>query len=258
MADRPILFSAPMVRALLAGRKTQTRRTLGQFDVFRLADGSEAPVSCLQIEGEPLPRVTVGRVVTERKLKAAVGDRLWVKESWWIATMYSYGTTPGGCEISPPPLAHRNRDPVHYDADGNPPNVGNRTYGPEGLRGGSFAAPDPYAVWLKKPSIHMPRWASRITLLVTDVRVERLQDISEEDAKAEGVSQLASPDKDGRRHFTVPGHEAPIDEPTAKRAYAILWDWINGAGEWHKNPWVAAYTFKVIKQNIDQIEKVAA
>ncbi|ASP63357.1 hypothetical protein [Sinorhizobium meliloti] len=259
MADRPILFSAPMVRALLAGRKTQTRRTLGQFDVFRLPDGSGAPVSCLHMEGEPLPRVTIGRVVTERKLKAAVGDRLWVKESWWIATMYSYGTTPGGCEISPPPLAHRKRDPVHYDADGNPPNVGNRTYGPEGLRGGSFAAPDPYAVWLKKPSIHMPRSASRLTLIVTDVRVEQLQDISEADAIAEGIERHHS----GWMPYSTAFYEADGVTPAnyhldPRESYRSLWNRINGFGAWEANPWIACYSLRVIKQNIDQIEKVAA
>ncbi|MDX0930547.1 hypothetical protein GOE05_24060 [Sinorhizobium medicae] len=228
MTDRPILFSGPMIRALLADRKTQTRRML-----------------------KPQPDdILEGQI--PRQLRTASGDRLWVKESWWIATMYSYGTTPGGCEICPPPLAHRKRDPVHYDADGNPPNVGNRTYGPEGLRGGSFAAPDPYAVWLKKPSIHMPRWASRLTLIVTDVRVERLNDCSDEDAFAEGIP-LDSPRA---------GIEVDIDGewwPGAARArYRKVWVTINGPGSWEANPWVAAYTFTVIKQNIDQIEKVAA
>ncbi len=205
MTDRPILFSGPMVRALLDGRKTQTRRDLTKtFARYPQLEGYETNGTLKPIDGRSVPCVEFvhsnlglwhpeenpsGRSGWYVPLKAAVGDRLWVKESWWIATMYSYGTTPGGCEISPPPLAHRKRDPVHYDADGNPPNVGNRTYGPEGLRGGSFAAPDPYAVWLKKPSIHMPRWASRLTLIVSDVRVERLQDISEEDAIAEGMVQ---------------------------------------------------------------------
>lgn len=257
MTDRPILFSGPMVRALLDDRKTQTRRTLGQFDVFTDSEGQKAGVSCLQIEGEPLPRVTIGRVVTLKKLKAAVGDRLWVREGWWIATRYSYGTTPGGCEISPPPLAHRSRDPVHYAADGDPKNHGNRPYGPDGLRPGSgaFAAPDPYAVWIKKPSIHMPRWASRITLTVTDVRVERLQDISEPDAVAEGCFK-------GKASGRVFANEAAMhlggDEwANARDWYADLWDQINGPGAWDANPWVAAYTFTVERCNIDQVARAA-
>ncbi|MDX0549349.1 hypothetical protein GOE04_24735 [Sinorhizobium medicae] len=272
MTDRPILFSGPMVRALLDGRKTQTRRDLTKtFARYPQLEGYETNGTLKPIDGRSVPCVEFvhsnlglwhpeenpsGRSGWYVPLKAAVGDRLWVKESWWIATMYSYGTTPGGCEISPPPLAHRKRDPVHYDADGNPPNVGNRTYGPEGLRGGSFAAPDPYAVWLKKPSIHMPRWASRLTLIVTEVRVERLQDISDEDAIAEGIFQLE------RKAWIGGGplyglHER-VGHDTAVGAYNRLWRDINGDGSWAANPWVAAYTFTVTKQNIDQIEKVAA
>ncbi|MGX5719870.1 hypothetical protein [Shinella zoogloeoides] len=228
MADRPILFSGPMVRAILDDRKTQTRRTLN-------------PQPDDIIEGQ-IPA----------RLRIAVGDRLWVRESWWIATMYSYGTTPGGCEIDPPPLAYRRRDPVHYAADGNPPNVGNRTYGPEGLRGGSFAAPDPYAVWLKKPSIHMPRWASRLTLTVTNVRVERLQDCSEADAIAEGIERHKSGWMPCSTAFYDGDGVTPANYHADPRiSYMQLWDRINGRGAWDANPWVAAYTFTVERRNID-------
>jgi len=226
MTDRPILYSGQMVRAQLDDRKSQTRRILKPRSKNRpsLFDGGWSDSYVLDPGNESW---------RQDDMPIKIGDRLWVRESWWIATMYSYGTTPGGCEIDPPPLAHRKRDPVHYDADGNPPNVGNRTYGPEGLRGGSFAAPDPYAIWLKRPSIHMPRWASRLTQIVTDVRVERLQDISEADAVAEG---LAGQNLDGM-------------DP--RGWYRDLWESINGAGSWDANPWVAAYTFTVERRNID-------
>ena len=94
-----------------------------------------------------------------------------------------------------------------------------------------------------KPAIFMPRWASRITLIVTDVRVERLQDISEGDALAEGIE---------RCHFPERG-----DWGWPQKRYRDLWDAINGAGAWEENPWVAACTFTVIKQNIDQIDRAA-
>ncbi|MDW9598108.1 hypothetical protein GOA86_06880 [Sinorhizobium meliloti] len=226
MTDRPILFSGPMVRALLDGRKTQTRRLC--------KDQPPPGVTIIRKTIRPFGkepyhaferRTKFGNFGGEVPVKISRGDRLWVKETH--ARVGDNGDDHMAC----PDLTRL----VYYRADDVQPELSR---------------------W--RPSFFMRRQDSRLTLLVTDVRVERLQDISEEDAKAEGVSQLASPDKDGRRHFTVPGHEAPIDEPTAKRAYAILWDWINGAGEWHKNPWVAAYTFTVTKQNIDQIEKVAA
>ncbi|TAY66513.1 hypothetical protein ELG88_09540 [Rhizobium leguminosarum] len=224
MTDRPILFSAPMVRALLAGRKTQTRRTLGQFDVFRLSDGSEAPVSCLQIEGQPLPRVTIGRVVIERKLKAAVGDRLWVRETWQGLSFGDYQPTKSSqCEVR-----YAATDPcadLDVEARGYP--------------------------W--RPSIFMPRWASRLTLTVTDVRVERLQDISEEDAIAEGAA-LVYPNAMGGPYVES---EEPNVLVTPYGWYRRLWDQINGAGAWDANPWIAAYTFTLHRGNIDQIARAA-
>lgn len=226
MADRPILFSAPMVRALLDGRKTQTRRVIKPEPLGNFG-GIERDGSWLFTKG-----CAYGKI----KPSFAVGDRLWVRESWWIATRYSCGSTPGGCEIPPPPLAHRKGNPVHYSADGNPPNCANRVYGEDGLRGGAFAAPDPYAIWIKKPSIHMPRWASRLTLIVADVRVERLQDISGEDAVAEGVRSRLP------------------DNGVAQQDFADLWSAINGAASWHANPWVVAVSFDVRRSNIDEVQ----
>ncbi len=91
-----------------------------------------------------------------------------------------------------------------------------------------------------RSSMFMPRWASRLTLIVEDVRVERLQDISETDALAEGVQR----DSDGWRDYQMPQTQCCA---TAKASYQTLWDEINGDGAWAANPWVAAYTFRVIK-----------
>ncbi len=201
MTDRPILFWAPMVRALLAGTKTQTRRVLGQFDVFRLDDGSEAPVSCIHVEGEALPRVTIGKVVTLNKLKAAVGDRLWVRES-----------------------LKRNPHLWVYSADGAEVGWPARQALAEKLLD--------YA-----PSIHMPKAASRLTLTVTDVRVQRLQDISEEDAIAEGVEPIVDHGV-GNQNL----HRIAFDQ---------LWDRIHGDGATYAHPWVVAYSFTVERRNID-------
>lgn len=223
MTDRPILFSGPMVRALLEGRKTQTRRVFDLDGPGRIGPrGNDLPVSCLHVQGESVPRVTVGKVVTLIKLKAAVGDRLWVREAWrcngWatdVATIF-YRASEGDsytamCE--------------QYPVDG-------KTY----LR--------PTASW--RPSIHMPRWISRLTLVVDGVKVERLQDISEADAIAEGAEQYSSSMKLSRPFN-------PDWKGIYREGYAELWNAINGPGSWEANPWVAAYTFHVIRSNIDQI-----
>lgn len=98
-------------------------------------------------------------------------------------------------------------------------------------------------VW--KPGIHMFRWASRLTLIVTGVKVERLQAITPFDAKQEGVIEQM-----GGWYSAAEGQSAP--DP--RSAYALLWNSINGTGAWDANPWVAAYTFTVHHQNIDQME----
>ncbi|MDW9984768.1 hypothetical protein GOC13_23050 [Sinorhizobium meliloti] len=205
MADRPILFSGPMIRALLAGRKTQTRRII-----------KPQPVSPYLENGDWWDETAPG-TATPMVLKAYAGDRLWVKETH--ARVGDNGDDHMAC----PDLTRL----VYYRADDVQPGLSR---------------------W--RPSIFMRRQDSRLTLLVTDVRVERLQDISEADAIAEGIDQPAKfPD----RYLTPAG-----DYAVPKVAYQRLWENINGAGAWEANPWVAAYTFTVIKQNIDQIEKVAA
>jgi len=209
MTDRPILFSAPMVRALLEGRKTQTRRILN-----------------------PLPNRTIffnpqtASKEQFQKPRYAVGDRLWVREA---------------CAI----VGSVDPDFVLYRADG---------YEVECERHG-FDKPFPpksEARW--RPSIHMPRWASRITLEVADVRVQRLQDISEEDAIAEGCSQeLADEIMDSETLAVFAATHILCPEARGRILFETLWDEINGLSAWAKNPWVAAYTFDVINQNIDQI-----
>ncbi|RVO30329.1 hypothetical protein [Sinorhizobium meliloti] len=218
MTDHPILFSAPMVRALLDGRKTQTRRII-----------KPQPVSPYLENGDWWDETAPG-TATPMVLKAYAGDRLWVKET------HAHVGDNGDDHMACPDLTRL----VYYRADDVQPELSR---------------------W--RPSIFMRRQDSRLTLLVTDVRVERLQDISEEDAIAEGVERLHSGFYPyGIATFMttfVDGREVPAQCCTnARDSYQLLWDHINGRGAWDANPWVAAYTFTVIKQNIDQIEKVAA
>ncbi len=209
MSDKPILFSAPMVRALLEGRKTQTRRTI-------------KPQPCIQPEyheppsGAPYWAVFNGDVVAGKIcIPIAVGDRLWVKEGWRTEQCYD--------AFAPSYLS--GEEPVKYEADRH-----HQTWGfPAMIRVGKV-----------RQSIFMPRWASRIMLTVTDVRVERLQDISEADAQAEGV-------------FVPEAQYAQQGSVAPKLAYAALWNEINGPDAWEANPFVAAYTFTVDMRNIDQV-----
>lgn len=211
MADKPILFSGPMVRALLAGTKTQTRRTLnpqpellstGLYHVFNRAGG---------LVGVPEDAVGVAAV---DYLRIQKGDRLWVRESIDRASQ-------------------KGDDEIGYKADW-----------PGDARGLGW-----------RPSIHMPRWASRLTLTVTDVRVERVQDCSEADALAEGMTQatadaILSPEElvvYATTHIVAPQARGRI-------LYETIWDQINGEGAWASNPWVAAYNFTVEHGNIDQVK----
>jgi len=227
MTERPILFSGPMVRALLDGRKTQTRRGVkpqpefyNPADGFPLSDGRNTSVSWrnTHIAPETLPLLCP---------YGKPGDVLWVRESCWV-----YG------KWHPNGLNKRGGQRWRFEAIGREAIFENPGYEKVAHWGGGKG-------WAHRPSIHMPRWASRISLRVTDVRVERLNDCSEADARAEGIEHLGPPDKDGRRHLGVPG--LPIDAPTGGRAYAALWDHINGPGAWAANPWVWAVSFEVAR-----------
>lgn len=191
MRERPILMSAPMVRALLAGTKTQTRRVVKPQPSILSGD-----LLCWKddalTDDEMAARCPYGRP----------GDRLWVRET------HSIGPGPG-VPLQPGESAGTLRWPhVTYLADGAIERRDTRWKGAFGVT---------------RPSIHMPRWASRITLRITDVQVERLQDISEKDAVAEGTAG----------HPDGPWH-----------AYRSLWTLINGPGSWDANPWVWVLTFE--------------
>ncbi|KFL31445.1 hypothetical protein JP75_07785 [Devosia riboflavina] len=232
MADRPMLFSGPMVRALLAGTKTQTRRILKpQPEQFPIDDkGTLCEVGVIHVEGDALPRIHHGRVITAQKLKCAVGDRLWVREAHAILPRTAYRGSIGVGTIAQ--MEHPTDD-----------------YSAALFREGFDRSGRP--LW--RPSIHMPRWASRLTLTVTDVRVERLQSVSEQDAWAEGCAKGEPDDVGG----FFPAEEADPSGigyrgwDNARDWYADLWDHINGEGAWEANPWVAAYTFTVHQGNID-------
>lgn len=216
MADRPILFSAPMVRALLAGTKTQTRRRLpawlrspylaNEIDGMRYWNVSGAPGGIIKLEPDFLSL-----------LPCRVGDRLWVKETWRAHVNFDrrrpLDLVPGGS--------------LFYEADAERPSDRGKI----------------------RVSIHMPRWVSRLTLTVTDVRVQRLQDISEEDAIAEGCKVI----RDGCYVFDGTDYDkSGLCHGSPVTAYGVLWDAINGEGSWDANPWVVAYTFTVARGNIDE------
>ena len=215
MSEKPILFSGEMVRAILDGRKGNTRRIVTRNNSTVLGDtrcenwdellwnGEEYADDSLATLGMPrnqylhVPAMCEGDEVRYRVgSRVSPGDTLWVREAWGL-----HDTQPS----DGPANAH-----VYYRATD-----GDR----HDLR---------YQRW--RPSIHMPRWASRITLKVLGVHVERLQDITEEDAIAEGFNQTTY--RDGR------GVES------ARLAFRNLWDGINGKGAWAANPWVWVYEFE--------------
>ncbi len=231
MTDLPILFSGAMVRALLAGRKTQTRRIIkpqpfasgyydGEIEINVIPANDQYP-KAFRFNANAVEGGAILEDVFEPRINA--GDRLWVKENHYL-------TDDGDDEYAV------------YVADGSDA-TGEHLHEVAALE-----KLHPTVDWSKhkkqRPSIHMPRWASRITLIVTDVRVERLQDCSVADACAEGA--------------LVPPYTEQFANVHALPMYQAIWQGINGPGSWEANPWVAAYTFTVIKQNIDQIEKVAA
>lgn len=205
MKERPILFSAPMVRALLAGTKTQTRR------VVKITHRTPGLAACLETHGFE-PRL---RAAAELCPYGVPGDRLWVRETLRYDAEYG-----------------------HYYVASAPGSLGNasgRTYLCT-LFGDSYNE-DASIPQRTVSAIHLPRRYSRITLEITAVRVERLQDISEADAIAEGIVPSV-----GGMWTGAEGQAGT----SARAAYALLWNAINGAGSWDANPWVWCISFRRI------------
>ncbi len=233
MTDRPIIFSAPMVRALLDGRLSQTRRVLGntvrgrvRWNIFN-AEVAWSD-SFVMDPGNSRWR--------EKDNPYAPGDRLWVREAWQT------GTSDDGPQIS----YRATPDYFKIDAwDGEDFGVG-PSFNEGRCPGATFShwLPDVLAddgPW--RSPIHMPRWASRLTLTVTDVRVQRLQDISSADAIAEGCPPYAN-------SATI-----DCDTPNPRDDFKRLWNSIHGTDAWDANPWVAAISFETHRCNIDTMEE---
>jgi hypothetical protein len=200
MKERPILFSAPMVRALLAGTKTQTRRvvkpqpdsTHSGYPYWNIG-GYRASWCRSAEDGGPL-------VPTNPLLcpYGQPGDRLWVRETF--GHFERNENFKPGCD-------------VFYRADGDCLEL------------------EPW-----RPSIHIPRWASRILLEITSVRIERLQDISHEDARAEGLECMAGAPECGYRNYLDKTSQDWTLSP--RESFPSLWESINGPASWSANPWV--------------------
>lgn len=220
MKERPILFSGAMVRAILSGRKTQTRRVCKSLI---WTDVEDMPPNCTRY----------GNVAVVQKCPyGESGDRLWVKETfstdavcmypcpqaWYRATDFNDRSDLKGWHVCPKHARGRWADCLACW---------------EEREGRKFR-------W--KPSIFMPRLLSRITLEIVSVRVERLEDISEADALAEGIERDAAEFK----NYNVKDKAFPWvgGSGAAVFSYRTLWESINGAGSWEANPWVWVVEFK--------------
>jgi hypothetical protein len=236
MTDKPIIFSAPMVRALLDGRKSQTRRVVKNVPDAPAMDNIAWPDKKLH----PKPYVDAycgarrtpenPRGMTENwaywtrddrpgplfKVGYVPGDRLWVREAWKSDRAYD--------DLSPSEMG--GEEPLIYLADSAVQRWGWK--------------PDALSRWGRyRHARFMPRWASRLTLTVTDVRVQRLQDISGWDVEAEGACEFAA----------LPPNDQDTEE--ARAIFRDLWNSLHGSDAWAANPWVCALTFTVKKGNID-------
>jgi hypothetical protein len=189
MKERPILFSGPMVRAILEGRKTQTRRVIKPQPAYHPVFANELHWRGSDINPDSTYRSPYG----------VPGDRLWVRETWMACDKRGF-----------PVMEHPTRE-----------NTAEVLYRASHVGDG----------W--RPSIFMPRWASRLLLEITAVRIERLQDIGEADALAEGF----------------PGLEETGGAMSARYVLHVEWDKLNAkrGSPWADNPWVWVLTFEVVK-----------
>jgi hypothetical protein len=262
-------MSAPMVRALLAGTKTQTRR-VAAVDRFEISEHPAGDITWVVSFTKPhgprraLASYSGGRFTRQQAASIVAsqfcphgkpGDLLWVRETWAECIAVSPATDepvevgPGERLIEEPTFwtDERGRKRWHYDGrvivyranssvefcdgDGFSGEMANRSDMPR---------------W--RPSIHMPRWASRLTLEITGVRLERLQEISHADAVAEGALDWAA-------EQDTPVRDIPSSE--AELVYQGLWEELNGGGSWGIETWVWALTFRVHQCNVDRMAAAA-
>lgn len=228
--ERPILFSGPMVRAILEGRKTQTRRVIKPKHEFFVDDGQDGTNRVYHpcyVTGEPEPEEILCPY-------GSIGERLWVRETFrqTIDNKSLYVVQYQADQAIRCAL---------YDNSGEGDPVGTGAH-KDPLQGVGKPGP-PY-----KPSIHMPRWASRIMLEITGVRVERLNDISEADALAEGIERRNVSWNPEAQEYKYYGWLEKLDQWSCSPVYSYesLWESINGVGSWAVNPWVWVVEFKRI------------
>jgi hypothetical protein len=227
--ERPILFAGEMVRAIHADVKTQTRRTIdripkiGRISEFGRSDtpGYDYRFRCKQGRWHEFRAADL----LAKCPHGQRGEHLWVRESFLqprVSCQLPCGEYQG--------YWTGGRNDIKYAADGIKPH---------------WKDPSTQKQWYaNRPSIHMPRWASRILLEITDIRIEQLREISHEDAIAEGVKRYA--DEDCYKIYmptTSFGTSSPI------KSFASLWDSINGIGAWESNPWTWAVSFKRIAKH---------
>ena len=243
--ERPILFRAPMVRAILAGTKTQTRRVVKQhkaFEEWGVKGPDDAYDATTDDDGQGFFLVAgdhgyAGPVPCPY---GQPGDRLVVRETWQYAGFTDDGEpfiaykADGArklCDTSPLEWADRIEDVFANLSEPSNYNIDQRAADRK---------------W--RPSIHMPRWASRIKLEIVSVRVERLNDISEADALAEGIAgdSFEFHGQPFFRDYRLTDAEAETQPAltTARDSFYSLWESINGHGSWDVNPWVWVVEFR--------------
>ena len=234
MTARPILFSTPMINALRAGRKTQTRRAL-KPQPYPI----EGRLGFWNANGCVGGRVVISDADLLRLHHCVVGDRLWVRECYFQRGYWESVDTQRT-------RAGRQKwrfvsvgEEILFEAP-----IG------EVVRLGRHAKDPATVAWHKRLGRFMPRRYSRLTLTVTDARVQRLQEISEADAVAEGLERIKICGAGEYWKLYGGAPNAGFSDP--RQSYQSLWEQINGAGAWDANPWVAAYTFTVARRNIDE------
>jgi hypothetical protein len=228
MTDKPIIFSGPMVRALTEGRKTQTRRVLKPQPHEDRFWGPE-PYHPVRIDrrGEEYPGPAVFGIYGEewgQRMPYAPGDRLWVREAWRVEACFD-DRAPRDLPIG---------------------DIVSRQYEADGVR--KFWRYTHLPVGRCRHARFMPRWASRLTLTVTEVRVQRVQDISYSDTLAEGIEVTEIWQR--RQRACIERNEECGS--VSRDSFRDLWNSLHGPDAWDRNDWVAALTFTVERRNIDE------